>query len=101
MKRILTRWIIPFGLCLAFFACSDDKNPAQQYGNTMTEALKTTKNVEKKVNVLEVQRSIQEYNAANGRYPADLKEVAAFNGVTLEDDKYEYNPETGTLMEKR
>jgi hypothetical protein len=100
MKRVSPGWIISLVLCLALIACSDDKNPAQQYGNTMVQSLKTTKNVEKKVNVLAVQKSIQEYQAANGRYPADLNEVAAFNGITLESDKYEYNPATGTLTEK-
>ena len=100
MKKTSTRWIIPLGLCLALFACSDEKNPAKQYGNTMVESLKTTKKVEKKVNVLAVQKSIQEFHAANGRYPADLNEVAAFNGMTLEGGNYDYNPATGTLTEK-
>jgi hypothetical protein len=97
MKRVFPRWIIPLGLCLALFACTDDKNPAQQYGNTIVQPLKTTKSVEQKVNVLTVQKSIQEYHAANGRYPADLNEVAAFNGMILESDKYDYDPATGTL----
>jgi hypothetical protein len=100
MKIVSTRWTILLGLCLALFACTDDKNPAQQYGNTMVDALKTTKKVEKRVNVLEVQRSIQEYHAANGRYPADLNEVAAFNGMALEGDRYDYDPATGALIEK-
>jgi hypothetical protein len=100
MKRASIGLIIPLGLCLALFACTDDKNQAQQYGNTMVESLKTTKKVEKKVNMLDVQRSIQEYYAANGRYPADLNEVTAFNGMTLESDRYDYDPATGTLTEK-
>ncbi len=100
MKKAYTGWIVPLVLCLALFACTDDKNPAQQYGNTMVESLKTAKKVEKKVNVLTVQKSIQEYYAANGRYPADLNEVAAFNGMTLEGGNYDYNPATGTLTEK-
>ena len=87
-------------MCLAFFACTDDKNPAQQYGNTMVQSLKTTKSVEKKVNVLAMQKSIQEYYAANGRYPADLNEVAAFNGMVLESDRYDYDPATGNLTQK-
>lgn len=100
MKRVSHRWIIPLGLCLALFACSDDKNPAQHYGNTMVQPLKTTKSVEKKVNMLTLQKSIQQYYAANSRYPADLNEVAAFNGMTLESDKYEYDPATGALTQK-
>ena len=100
MKRVTLRWIIPLGFCLVLAACSDDKNPVQQHGNSMVQSLKTTKNVEKKVNVLEVQKSIQEYYAANGRYPADLNELAAFNGMTLESDKYAYDPATGTLSQR-
>ena len=100
MKRVSPRWIIPLGLCLALFACSDDKNPAQQYGNTVVQPLKTTKSVEKKVYVLTVQKLIQQYYAANGRYPADLNEVAAFNGMALEGDKYDYDPATGALTQK-
>lgn len=100
MKKVSCRWILPFGLSLALFACSDDRNPVQQYGHTMVESLKTTKKIEKKANVQAMQQSIQEYYAANGRYPSDLNEVAAFNGMTLESNKYDYNPETGTLTEK-
>jgi hypothetical protein len=100
MKIISARWIIPLGLYLVLTGCSDDKNPVQQFGNTLLQPLKTTKAVEKKVNVLEVQKSIQEFYAANGRYPADLNEVTAFNGMTLESDRYDYNPATGTLTQK-
>ena len=100
MKRVSPRWTVPLGLCLALFACNDDRNPAQQYGSTVVQLLKTTKSVEKKVNVLAVQKSIQEFYAANGRYPADLNEVAAFNGMALESDRYDYDPATGTLTPK-
>jgi sulfatase maturation enzyme AslB (radical SAM superfamily) len=98
MARVSVVWITSLGLCLTLVSC-EDKNPAQQYGNTMVDSLKTTKKVEKKVNVLEVQKSIQEYYAANGRYPSDLNEIAAFNGIVLESDNYSYNPESGTLTE--
>jgi hypothetical protein len=100
MIKVTTGCVVALGFCFALTACSDDKNPAQQYGNSMVQSLKTTKNVEKKVNVLDVQRSIQEFNAAHGRYPADLNEVAAFNGMVLESDKYDYDPATGTLTPK-
>jgi hypothetical protein len=88
------------GLFLAFAAC-EDKNPAQQYGNTMVQSLKSAKSVESKVNVEEIRKSIQEFYAANGRYPADLSELTAFNGMTLKSDKYDYNSAAGTLTEKQ
>jgi hypothetical protein len=67
----------------------------------MTESLKTTKKLDKAVNVQQVQQSILEFNATNGRYPADLSELSSFSGLTLKSDNYEYNPENGTLTEKK
>lgn len=90
-----------FTTLVALVSCTDDKNPAQQYGNTMVQSLKSAKSVENKVNVEEVRKSIQEFYAANGRYPAELNELLTFNGITLKSDKYDYNPATGTLMEKQ
>jgi hypothetical protein len=102
MKLSTIGLIILAGLfLLTFSACSDEKNAAQQYGDTMVQSLKTAKSVENKVNVEEVRKSIQEFYAANGRYPADLNEVAAFNGIALKNDRYVYDPATGTLTEKQ
>jgi hypothetical protein len=85
---------------LLLTSCSDDTNPVQQYGSGMTEAHKSARRLDSKVNILEVRKSIQEFYAANGRYPADLNELAGFNGIMLKGDKYEYEPATGTLVEK-
>ncbi len=68
----------------------------------MTQSYKSAQKLDDKVNVQEVRKSIQEFYAANGRYPADLNEVSAFNGIALlKTNHYEYNPETGTLTEKQ
>ncbi len=98
LQKIL---IVLFGITLGLASCSDDKKPAQQYGNTMVQSLQSAKSVENKVNVEEVRKSIQEFYAANGRYPADLNELVSFNGITLKRDNYDYNPATGTLTEKQ
>jgi hypothetical protein len=101
MKLLFTRPAIVLVSLLALASCTDDKNPAQQYGNTMAQSLKSAKKLDANVNVQEVQKSIQEFNAANGRYPADLNELSTFNGITLKSDKYDYNPSTGMLTEKQ
>jgi hypothetical protein len=101
MKRIQKILIVLFGVTFGLASCSDEKNPAQQYGNTLVQSLKSAKSVENKANVEEVRKSIQEFYAANGRYPADLSELTAFNGMTLKSDKYDYNPAAGTLTEKQ
>ena len=100
MKSIFIGAVLVITLILGLSSCKDSENPVQQYGNTMVQSLKSAKQLDATVNVQQVQKSIQEFNAANGRYPADLSEVAAFNGLTLKSDKYDYNPSTGTLTEK-
>ena len=67
----------------------------------MTQSYKSAQKLDSKVNLLEVRKTIQEFYAANGRYPADLIELSGFNGITLKDDKFEYEPATGTLVEKQ
>jgi len=92
--------VLSISLC-ALISCSDDKNPAQQYGNTLTQSYKSARKLDATVNVQQVQKSIQEFYAANGRYPADLNELSLFNGLTLKSDNYDYNPANGTLTEKQ
>ncbi len=101
MKQILAGLSLLFGSFLLLPSCSDDKNPVQQYGNTMTQSYKSAQKLDSKVNILEVRKSIQEFYAANGKYPADLNELSVFNGITLKSDKYEYDPANGTLTEKQ
>ncbi len=100
MKQIIGVSSLLFGLFLVLSSCSDEKNPVQQYGNTMTQAYKSAQKLDSKVNILEVRKSIQEFYAANGRYPADLNELQGFNGITLKGDTYEYDAVNGTLVEK-
>ncbi len=93
-----------FGMLFLSFlivASCKDNNPAQQYGNTLTQSYKNAQNLDNTVNLQEVRKSIQEFYAANGRYPADLNEVRAFNGITLKNDHYKYDPETGAITEKQ
>jgi hypothetical protein len=101
MNQILAGLSLLFVSLLVLASCSDDKNPVQQYGNTMTQSYNSARKLDSKVNLLEVRKSIQEFYAANGRYTADLHELSAFNGIALKGDKYEYDPAAGTLMEKQ
>jgi len=79
-------------------SCND--NPAQHYGTTMVQAYKNAQKLDAKINIEQIQKSIQEFYAANGRYPADLDELSTTSGLTLKSDNYIYNPVTGTLTEK-
>ena len=96
-------WMALMGMtaALTIASCNNDQNAAQQYGNTLVQPLKSAKKLDVTVNVLEVKKSIQEFYAANGRYPADLNELATFNGMTLKSDQLDYDPATGNLTEKQ
>ena len=93
--------LLLFCSCLLLPSCSDEKNPVQQYGNTMTQSLKSARTLDSKVNVQQVGKSIQEFYAANGRYPADLSELSGFNGLVLKDEDYDYDPTNGSLVDKQ
>ena len=73
----------------------------KQYGNTLTRSYQSAQKVDKDLNVQQVRKSILDFSAANGRYPADLGELSSFSGLTLASDKYAYDPATGTLTEKQ
>ncbi len=88
-------------LMLALAACTNEKNPAQQHGNTMVQTYKNVQKFEKKVDLQQAQKSLQEFNAANGRYPADLNELSHFNGLALDSEQYDYNAATGSLTPKQ
>jgi len=99
-KVVLAVFILIASAVLAIFYIKDDKNPAQQYGNTMVESAKSARKLDASVNVQQVRKSVQEFYAANSRFPADLDELAAFNGMMLKSDKYVYDPATGNITEK-
>jgi len=101
MKFISYGFIASFFSLCSMVSCSNDKNSAQQYGNTMMKSYKSAQKLDAKLNVQQVQISIQEFYVANGRYPADLNELSLMSGLTLKCEKYDYNPSNGTLTEKQ
>ena len=101
MKLMNTGLVVLSILLCGVVSCSEEKNTVQKYGNTLTQSLKNTKKFDKDLNVEQIQKSIQEFNVANGKYPADLGELSSFSGLTLKSDNYEYDPANGILMEKK
>ncbi len=91
--------VILLSSMILIVSCND--NPAQQYGTTMTQSYKSVQKLDATVNLQQVQKSIQEFYAANGKYPADLNELSTTSGLTLKNDTYVYNPANGTLTEKK
>ncbi len=88
-------------ISLFMIAACNENSPAKQYGSALTQSYKSAQKLDSNVNIQLIQKSIQEYYAANGRYPADLDELKTASGLQLKSDNYVYNPENGTLTEQR
>ncbi|HXY53875.1 MAG TPA: hypothetical protein VEM40_04305 [Nitrospirota bacterium] len=101
MKLLYRQSCMMLGFALVLAACTDEKNPAQQYGNSMVQTYKNVQKIEKKVDLQQAQKSVQEFYAANGRYPADLKELSGFSGLPLDAEQYDYNASSGVLTSKQ
>ena len=99
MKNFLPGIVFLMSSFPLIVSCND--NPVQPYGNTMMQSYKSAQKLDEKVNVQQVQKAIQEFYAANGRYPADLNELSSASGLTLKGDNYVYNPENRALTEKQ
>lgn len=83
---------------LVFTSC---KNPVEKYGDTVIKTYKGTQQFGKEVSLKQLQESIKAFHATHGRYPKDLGEISDFTGLTLDDDKYDYDPSTGVIRLKK
>jgi hypothetical protein len=92
--------VILIGLTIIFASCKD-KNPVEQYGDTLIKTYKNTQQFGDRTSLQNLQESTKAFHAANGRYPNDLKELEGFTGTALDSNKYEYDPSRGTITQKQ
>ena len=95
MYRKLLFLIIAFAL-----SCCDSRNPVEQYGDSVVKGYRNAERAGGKASVQNLQESIQAFHAANERYPADLRELGAFAGTTLDEKTYQYDPVRGVITAK-
>lgn len=81
------------------FGC-ESKSSFEQAGDTLIKTYKNTQQVGDRTSLQNLKESINAFNAAHGRYPNDLKELAEFTGIALDSTKYEYDPSTGKIAQK-
>ncbi len=91
--------VIPFLILvnLVFLSSCESKNPVEQYGNDVTTAYKGTQQFGARTSIKNLQDAIKAFQAMNGRYPVDLKELEHFIGSPLDGSKYEYDASTGII----
>jgi|Deesub1362A_J573_1020465.scaffolds.fasta_scaffold00013_66 hypothetical protein len=94
MKRIFFVLSVLFLLSL-ISACKE--SPVEEYGDALIDSYEMSKEAADAANLDTIKRSIAAYYASNGKYPESLDEIAAFTGIELNPDKYDYDPETGKI----
>ncbi len=100
MVRLFVTALGTLVLSFALFSCKDERNPVRQYGDTLVHGYKSAQKVERDANLQQLQRSVSEFQAANGRYSADLRELEEFTKYPIDANKYNYNPVTGSITAK-
>ncbi len=92
-------FLVSFVLVLLTGACSEEKNPVQQYGNTMIRSLNSAEKAAQKAHLAELRKAVQDFQSAQGRYPADLDELKLHSGLSVPTDGFRYDPVTGVISE--
>jgi hypothetical protein len=82
-------------------ACNEKpKNPVAEYGDAMINSYQKGKQAGIDGNLDAVKNAVQAYHAANDKYPQNLDEVQPLIGSAVDFSKYDYNPQTGTVILK-
>ena len=91
-------------ICFAAFflpACKEKpKNPVAEYGDRLIDSYKGAQNAADVANLDALRKSIQAYRAANGSNPEKLSDVSALIGGSIDFDKFDYDPATGSVSPK-
>ena len=76
------------------------KNPVSEYGSAMVNSYKRAKQTGEIANLDSIKKAIKAYHAVNDKYPENLKDIEKLLGTTIDDSKYDYNPDTGMVSLK-
>jgi hypothetical protein len=82
-------------------ACKEKpKNPVAEYGDALIDSYKGAQNTADLASLEGVKKAVQAYRAANGSYPAELKDVGDLIGGRVDFSNYDYDPSTGAVTLK-
>jgi hypothetical protein len=92
-----------FAVCLLLAAgsCNDTKTAIEDAGKGVTDTLQKSHEAGAAASLKNFEAAIGAFKAANGNYPADLRELSDFSGTAASADVYDYNPETGKITLKK
>lgn len=96
MKKVFLILIIL--LLIPFAGCQD--NPVQQYGDTLVKAKKKSQDVADTAELNNHKKAIEMYRSEKGKMPESIEELEAFSGKSIDRNKFDYKPETGSITLK-
>jgi hypothetical protein len=93
-----------FLIILALFiliTCDEKpKNPVSEYGDALIGAYKRGQQAGEEANLDAIKKTIQAYYAEHEKYPESLKEIEDLMRKPINVNKYNYDPQTGTIALK-
>jgi hypothetical protein len=104
MNRTCTSWIVllSFLLLTLFLACDvKPKNPAAEYGDTLTGAYKGGQHAAETANLDAVKKTVEMYRATHDNYPHNLDEIKELFSSEIDLSRYDYKPENGSVSLKK
>ncbi len=98
-------WKRRFIFVAVFFFClttlsSCKNNPVEEYGEKTVQTYKEAQKFGNTTTVHNLKQAVSGFQAAEGRYPRDLKELSDFMGTSLSEEDYDYDPATGKISRK-
>lgn len=85
-------------ITICFLGCGEDaKNPAEEYGDNLINALDKAEKTTLTVNLKLIRMEIDRFKAEKGRYPKTLAELKLPN---IAPRHYQYDPATGEVAIK-
>jgi hypothetical protein len=101
---MVTRKVILSSVLLALpllHACKQKaENPATEYVGALKSGYEKSRVTAVEANLASVRQAVQAYRAANGSYPASLKDVEGITGTQIDPALYDYNPLNGEVSLK-
>lgn len=76
------------------------ENPVQEYGSTLTNAVKQSQNVSIMSEISNIKKAIREFSEEKGRLPQNIEEIENFMGRPIDKQNISYDPETGEVTKK-
>jgi hypothetical protein len=92
--------LLLFVIALSLLTACKEKNPVEEYGTGLIHSYQKSQDAAETANLDAIKKSLQQYRAEHEEYPRSLKDIENMAGVLIDPDRYDYNPQTGSVSLK-